>query len=71
MGTTLRGRRTWSCLVLAHLARHQNFDDLDVSLQAGFTTVGGNRREKKRDQTTRLVNHARLLGWLNLMVIQA
>lgn len=58
----MKGRHTWSCLVFTHLARHQNFDNLYVSLQAGFTTVGGNRRKNQTRETMRLVNHDRLVG---------
>lgn len=34
---------TWSCLTFTPFTGHQNLNDLDVSIQAGFTTVGGGK----------------------------
>lgn len=45
---TTKQRLTWSRLAFTPLAAHQNFDDLDVSVEAGFTaaeqTWGGGER---------------------------
>lgn len=41
----MKQRRTWSCLIFTHLAGHQNFNDLYVTVQAGFATVDGNSNE--------------------------
>lgn len=40
---------TWSCLTFIPLAGHQKLDDLDVGIQAWFTTaeVRGGKKKKK------------------------
>lgn len=69
----MKQRRTWSCLIFTHLAGHQNFNDLYVTVQAGFATVDGNSNENyTKENTFQLIP----LCWLvfvglNLMVIQA
>lgn len=69
----MKQRRTWSCLIFTHLAGDQNFNDLYVTVQAGFTTVDGNSNENDiKEHTFQLIP---LCWWvfvgLNLMVIQA
>lgn len=64
---------TWSCLIFTHLAGHQNFDNLYVKVQTGFTTVDGNKNKNQTKETRYLLIMFSWLVycWLNLMVIQA
>lgn len=46
---TTKQRLTWSRLAFTPLAAHQNFDNLDVSVEAGFAAAeqtGGAERER-------------------------
>lgn len=70
---------TWSCLTFTPFTGHQSLNDLDVSIQAGFTTVegGGRHKVKKINKKQAYVLQSRwqsLLLWFHctgfsLMVI--